>query len=393
VIAELRIDTGALRRNAARFATLVAPARLGAVVKANGYGHGLVPVARALEDVAARVLVYSGDEALALRAAGSEAELLVLGPVEPASLAALHQANVAITLWDEGAFARDIARVGAALGRPFDVHAKVDTGVTRLGLEPARAAVALEAYGRDPALRLRGVYTHLAAAEELESQFTLQQLATFETALAPLDAELRARGVQRHAAATAAAILFPKLRLDFVRVGIGLYGIWPSPETEAAASGTLELEPALAWTSELVVVRDVEAGRSVGYGCTFHTARPSRIAVVPIGYAEGVPRALSNRGAMLVHGKRAPIVGRVCMNMSFLDVTDVPQAQPGSRVTLIGRDGSASISANEFGEWADTIGYEIVARLPEAIPRRYVATSEIGAPLSAGASATRSSSR
>jgi alanine racemase len=388
VIAELRVDTGALRRNAARFAALVAPARLGAVVKANGYGHGLVPVARALEDVAARLMVYSGDEALALRAAGNSAELLVLGPVEPASLAALHQANVAITLWDEGAFARDIARVGAALGRPYDVHAKVDTGVTRLGLEPARTATALEAYGRDPALRLRGVYTHLAAAEELESQFTLQQLATFEAALAPIDAELRTRGVLRHAAATAAAMLFPKLRLDFVRIGIGLYGIWPSPETEAAANGMLELEPALSWTSELVVVREVEAGRSIGYGCTFRTARPSRIGVVPIGYAEGVPRALSNRGAMLVNGRRAPIVGRVCMNMTFLDVTDVPQAQPGSRVTLVGRDGTTSISANEFGEWADTIGYEIVARLPEAIPRRYFTSSDSAARASTGASVT-----
>ena len=388
MIAELRVDTGALRRNAARFAALVAPARLGAVVKANGYGHGLVPVARALEDVAARLMVYSGDEALALRAAGNSAELLVLGPVEPASLAALHQANVAITLWDEGAFARDIARVGAALGRPYDVHAKVDTGVTRLGLEPARTATALEAYGRDPALRLRGVYTHLAAAEELESQFTLQQLATFEAALAPIDAELRTRGVLRHAAATAAAILFPKLRLDFVRIGIGLYGIWPSPETEAAANGMLELEPALSWTSELVVVREVEAGRSIGYGCTFRTARPSRIGVVPIGYAEGVPRALSNRGAMLVNGRRAPIVGRVCMNMTFLDVTDVPQAQPGSRVTLVGRDGTTSISANEFGEWADTIGYEIVARLPEAIPRRYFTSSDSAARASTGASVT-----
>jgi alanine racemase len=150
----------------------------------------------------------------------------------------------------------------------------------------------------------------------------------------------------------------------------------------------LELEPALSWTSELVVVREVEAGRSIGYGCTFRTARPSRIGVVPIGYAEGVPRALSNRGAMLVNGRRAPIVGRVCMNMTFLDVTDVPQAQPGSRVTLVGRDGTTSISANEFGEWADTIGYEIVARLPEAIPRRYFTSSDSAARASTGASVT-----
>ncbi len=386
MIAELRIDTGALRRNAARFAALVAPARLAAVVKANGYGHGLVQVARALEKDVDRICVYSGEEALALRAGGVVAPLLVLGPVEPGALAQLHEAQVSVTLWDEGAFARDVSRVAAALGHPFDIHVKIDTGVTRLGLDVRRAAPAIGAYLRDPSLRVAGVYTHLAAAEELESRFTFEQLAAFDGALAPVDGELRARGVLRHAAASAAAILFPKSRYDFVRAGIGLYGIWPSPETQAASAGTLELDPALAWTSELVVVRDVEAERSVGYGCTFRTARASRIGIVPIGYAEGVPRALSNRGAMLVAGRRVPIVGRVCMDMSFVDVTDVPQAQPGSRVTLIGRDGDAEISANEFGEWADTIGYEIVARLPERIPRRYLATPESAAMASARSS-------
>ncbi len=386
MIAELQIDEGALRRNAARFAALVAPARLGAVIKANGYGHGLVPVARALAPEVERFLVYSGEEALALRAAGIELPLVVLGPVEPGALAALHRARIAITLWDEGAFARDVARVAAAAGRAFPVHVKIDTGVTRLGLDCARAAGALSAYGREPWLDLAGVYTHLAAAEELESEFTRGQLAAFEKALAPVTGELRARGTLRHTAATAAAILFPQSRLDLVRAGIGLYGIWPSPETQAAARGAIDLEPALSWTSELVVVREVEAGRSVGYGCTFHTERPSRIGVVPIGYAEGVPRALSNRGAMLVGGTRVPIVGRVCMDMSFVDVTDVPQARAGSRVTLIGRDGREAISANEFGEWAGTIGYEIVARLPETIPRRYLATVESAAMASARSS-------
>lgn len=386
MIAELKIDTGALRRNATRFAALVAPARLGAVVKANGYGHGLSAVARAFEGEAARLCVYSAEEALALRADGIGAPLLVLGPVEPSALARLHEARAAITLWDEGSFARDVSRVAEALGRPFDVHAKIDTGVTRLGLDVERAAPAVGAYLREPALRLEGAYTHLAAAEELESRFTLDQLERFERALAPLDAELRSHGVQRHAAASAAAILFPQSRFDFVRAGIGLYGIWPSPETQAAAGGAPELEPALSWTSELVVVRDVEAGRSVGYGCTFATTRPSRIGVVPIGYAEGIPRAVSNRGAMLVGGRRVPVVGRVCMDMAFLDVTDVPQARPGSRVTLIGSDGDAEISANEFGEWAGTIGYEIVARLPESIPRRYLATPERAAIASARSS-------
>jgi alanine racemase len=169
-------------------------------------------------------------------------------------------------------------------------------------------------------------------------------------------------------------MLFPNLRLDLIRAGIATYGIWPSNETRAAVGGALELEPALGWTTKLVVVRAVEAGRSVGYGCSFHTTRASRIGILPIGYAEGVPRALSGNGAALVAGRRAPFVGRVCMNMSFIDVTDIPDAVPSARVTLVGRDGDASLDANEVAEAAGTIGYELVARLPSEIPRRYVET-------------------
>jgi alanine racemase len=206
----------------------------------------------------------------------------------------------------------------------------------------------------------------------LESSFTLAQLERFSQSLAPLDAILAEGGVLRHAAASAAAMLFPKLRLDLVRAGIATYGIWPSEETRAAMRSVLELEPALAWSTRLVVVRDVEAGRSVGYGCSFHTERPSRIGVLPIGYAEGVPRAFSNSGFALAHGKRVPFVGRVCMNMSFVDVTDVPDARTGSRITLVGRDGDEAIDANAAAEAAGTIGYELVARLPSEVPRRYL---------------------
>ncbi|MGH7729276.1 MAG: alanine racemase, partial [Vulcanimicrobiaceae bacterium] len=189
----------------------------------------------------------------------------------------------------------------------------------------------------------------------------------------------------RHAAASAAAILYPALRLDLVRPGIALYGIWPSEATRAAAGASLVLEPALRWTSKLVVVRDVAAETPVGYGCAFRTTRPSRIGVVPLGYAEGLPRALSGRGALLVAGRRAPLVGRVCMNMAFLDVTEIPQAHAGSSVTLLGRDGRESIDANELAAAAGTIGYELVARLPAEVPRRYLQTEAIvSEPPSAG---------
>ena len=371
MIAELSIDLGAIRRNVARLGALAAPARYAAVIKANAYGHGLVAVAQALENQVAGFCVYRADEAVALREAGITAPVLVLGPVEPRELAGLSGSRTSITLWSEGTFRADVARAASAAGKRFSVHAKIDTGVTRLGLDRDRAAATVASYLADPALDVRGAFTHLAAAEELESSFTLAQLERFVQALAPLEVILAERGVLRHAAASAAAMLFPNLRLDLIRAGIATYGIWPSEETRAAMRSVLELEPALTWTTRLVVVRSAEAGRSVGYGCSFHTRRPSRIGVLPIGYAEGLPRALSNAGQALVGGKRVPFVGRVCMNMSFLDVTDVPDAQPGSRVTLVGRDGEEALDANAFAEFAGTIGYELVARLSPEVPRRY----------------------
>ncbi len=372
VRSELVIDLAAIRANVRALATLVRPARYLAVVKANAYGHGLVPVAQALGADVAGFCVYRADEAVTLRAAGITAPILVLGPLEPDELTAAYGARAAITLWSTGAFAREATRLAERGGRPLAVHAKIDTGVTRLGLDVAGAATAISGYLDEPALALRGAFTHLAAAEELESALTYEQLGRFERALGPLAGRLVAAGVTRHAAASAAAMLFPRLRLGAVRPGIATYGIWPSAETAAAISRTLELRPALRWQSELVVVRDVEAGRSVGYGCTFQTAVPSRIGVLPIGYAEGLPRALSNAGSALVAGRRVPFVGRICMNMSFLDVTAVPEAVPGSRVTLVGPDGDERIDANELAEAAGTIGYEIVARLPAELPRRYV---------------------
>ena len=384
LIAELTIDLGAIARNVARLKALVAPARYAAVVKADAYGHGLVPVASALAREVDAFCVYGVNEAAELRAAGIETPVLVLGPVEPNELAVAQESGAAIALWSTGGFARDAARTARERGCRFAVHAKIDTGATRLGLDRDRAAEALGAYLTDPGLEVRGVFTHLAAAEELESAFTLAQLEHFRRAIEPFEATLRERGVVRHAAASAAAMLFPNLRLDLVRAGIATYGIWPSPQTEAAVAGTLLLEPALSWTTRVVVVRAVEAGRSVGYGCAYHTTRASRIAVLPIGYAEGIPRAAGNSGSAIVAGHRVPFVGRICMNMSFLDVTDVPEAHPGSRVTLIGTDGGASIDANAFAEAAGTIGYEIVARLPAGVPRRYAgsATAAIASPRS-----------
>lgn len=363
--ARLEIDLEAIRANAVAIARFVAPARFGAVVKANAYGHGIIDVARALDGVVDRFCVYEVAEAVALRDAGVAAPILILGPIEPSDLDTAHACNATITLWDADAYARRVASVARRRKKPFSVHVKIETGVTRLGFAPTEAAAAFAQYARTPEISVDGAFSHLAAAEELDSDFTLVQLARYKEAIST------APPLTQHIAASAAALLWPQTRLDLVRVGIALYGLWPSPETQARLGDAVPLQPALRWTSELVAVREVEPETSIGYGRTYRTTATSRIGVVPIGYSEGIPRAVSNRGAVLVGGKRCPIVGRVCMNMTMVDVTGVTEAAPGSRVTLIGRDGDAILRAEDWADWAQTIDYEIVTRLPRELPRIY----------------------
>jgi alanine racemase len=368
VIAELAIDLAAIARNVDALAALTAPSRVVPVVKANAYGHGLVEVAHALAARTSRLAVYELDEALALRAAGIATPIHVLGPLPAARLRDACAAGVEITLWDGTAYLADASAAARAAGAPLRVHAKIDTGVARLGMRVADAPARLAEYAARPEFALTGAFSHLAAAEELDSTFTHEQLERFAQATRALPAR-----VERHIAATAAAMLWPETRLDSVRAGIGIYGLWPSPETEGVMRerGGFTLEPALAWRTQIVVVHDVPAHTPVGYGCAFHTKRPSRIGVVPIGYAEGLPRNAGDRAFVLVAGQRCRIVGRVCMNMAFVDCTEVPDAGPGSTVTLIGRDGAASLGADDLAAATGTIAYEIVARLPAHMPRRY----------------------
>jgi alanine racemase len=368
VIAELRIDLGAIVRNVDALAALVAPARVVPVLKSNAYGHGLVEVARALDGRVARLAVYELDEALALRAAGIAAPIHVLGPIPASSLDDAHAAGVELTLWDGGTYLDDVAAAAHHGGTPFRVHGKIDTGVARLGMRVADAPARLRRYEEHPSLVLVGAFSHLAAAEELDSTFTREQLDAFATATRNISPD-----VERHIAATAAAMLWPETRLDSVRAGIGIYGLWPSPETERTMRDRgFALQPALQWRTRLVIVHDVPAHTPVGYGCAYHTKRPSRIGVLPIGYAEGLPRNAGDRGHVLITGQQCRIVGRVCMNMTFVDCTDAPDALPGSIVTLIGSDEAASIGAAELAAATGTIAYETVTRLPAHVPRNYL---------------------
>jgi len=368
MIGALRISTGALARNAKTLRDLAAPARAAFVVKSNAYGHGLVETAKAIEAHADALCVYSIEEGLALRKAGIAVPVIVLGPSPVELLERALEHDLQITIWDADAYLETVANTAQRHGKTFPVQVKIDTGVRRLGVDPSRAPAILQRIARNPGIQLTGIFSHLASAEELDSAFTITQVETLNAAIdgAKLDG-----APLRHIAASAAAMLWPQTRLDMVRFGIALYGLWPSKQTHAAAPAELTLEPALSFESVIAAVRKIEAGTAVGYGGTFRAPRPMRVGVVPLGYADGIPRALSNRGAFAVGGKRCPVAGRVCMNMTILDLGST-NARPGDRVVLIGRDGDVAISADDWADWADTINYEIVARLPAGLTRTYV---------------------
>jgi alanine racemase len=374
VIGEIRISLGALRRNARALQSMVGNGRAAFVVKSNAYGHGLIPVAIAVEGFAARVCVFSVEEAIALRDGGVNAPILILGPVPPDQLIMALAVRAEVALWDTGAYLRELADAARRRGERFPVHVKINTGLNRFGLEYWEVADAIEDYARISELHIAGVYSHLAAAEEVDSTYTLEQLARFERSFAESAATFERCGTTplRHIAASAAAMLWPQTRLDFSRFGIALYGLWPSLQTrEALGSHAPALEPALVFRSSLVTVRTIGSGEPVGYGNTFHASSEMRIGVVPLGYSDGIPRALSNRGAFVVEGVRCPVVGRVAMNLTTLDVTSASGAKAGTPVTLIGGDGDAFVGVDDWAEWAETINYEIVSRLPTHIPRKY----------------------
>ena len=372
MIGTLRISTDALRANASALRALVQPHHAAFVVKGNAYGHGIVETALAIEGTASGFCVYNVDEALELRDGGVTKPVLILGPVPPDRLAEALEADAALALWDTKAFLHDLATAASRANRRARVHIKVNTGLNRLGLLPTDLPDAAETYVQMPQLEIAGVFSHLAAAEELDSPFTMLQLERFNEAFRLAEPVFAAHHAapMRHIAASAAAMLWPQTRLDLSRFGIALYGLWPSAATrEAMNGGKLPLQPALSYESELVVARTIEAGEPVGYGTTFHAPKQMQIGVVPLGYADGIPRALSNKGAVLVEGKRAPLIGRVAMNMFFVDLSHAPNAHTGSKVTLIGRDGDEEVTADDWASWSDTINYEIVTRLPSTLTR------------------------
>ena len=361
----LQIDLDAIAHNIRRLRA-IAGVPLMATLKADAYGHGALRVAHtALANGATALGVATLSEARALRDSGIAAPILVFGYTPPWQAREAVALGVACTLFDFDT-ARALAEAAAAFGRSASAHLKIDTGMARLGLPPADALAFLQELRALPhaeALHMDGIYTHFASADSADLTSAEAQLARFMGLLRELeDAQLRPPCA--HAANSAALLRLPAARLDMARPGIACYGLAPS----AAAPLPPDFRAALSFHTEVAQVKELPAGAPVSYGGTWVAARHSRIATIPVGYADGLRRAPPWR-EVLVRGRRAPIVGRICMDYAMLDVTDIPGVRRGDPVTLIGRQGEDAISADEVAGWLGTISYEVVATILPRVPR------------------------
>lgn len=384
------VSASALRHNVATLKSLVGDKLLGVVVKADAYGHGLASVATIAVDSGADWLVVNfAHEAAAVRALGgacATVPLYVCGTVFAHEADAIAQAQARVLVYDVDV-ARALDAASRARGVVTPVHIKIETGTHRQGLDVDSALALAEQIASMTGLVVEGISTHFADIEDTTDhrfadaqwQGLVDARKRFLDRGAPTGATgatgatVGTAGQARllvHAANSAATILEPKTHGDLVRAGIAAYGLWPSKETLAAwrerstpAMRAPELRPVLSWRARLAQVKDVPAGGYVGYGRTWRATRPSRIAIVPVGYFEGYDRRLSNVAHALVHGVRAPVRGRVCMNMCMIDVTDVPAARAGDVATLLGSDGDDRVSAEQLAGWMGSIHYEAVSRI------------------------------
>ena len=341
--------------------------KLTAVVKANAYGHGAVPVARtALENGAERLAVNRVVEGIELRRAGIAAPILILGYSPPWEAEAIVRHDLTPTI-TEREVALALAKAAASQGKTVPVHVKVDTGMGRFGLLPKEVVDFAKGLADFPNLRLEGLYTHFATADEADKSHTRRQFGIFLDVLKRLE-EAGIEVPIRHAANSAATLDLPETHLDMVRCGIAIYGLYPSAEV----SHSVPLKPAMSLKSRVARLRTLPAGSCISYGCTYVTSSPTRVALVPVGYGDGYHRLLSNRGQVLIRGRRTPILGRVCMDQFVVDVSDIPGVRLDDEVVVFGRQGEEEISAEEVAAWAQTINYEVVTALMPRVTRVYL---------------------
>lgn len=344
--------------------------KLLATVKANGYGHGAVRIAKLLEDKADYFALAAMDEAVQLRQAGITAPLLILGPVQPADYvrAANHKVTLTVSSLEE---AKAISACAENCGKTITVHFALDTGMSRIGFPcTEEAARQIEEAANLSGIIPEGIFSHFALADSKDKSYVNLQTENFRRMLAAIGVDFSIRHLYNSAAITE---LEPEF--DMAREGIILYGLLPSNEVDLGRIGGVK--PAMALRSHVSFVKTLPAGMPISYGCTYCTERDSVIATVMAGYADGVPRLLSNCGEVIIRGMKAPIVGRVCMDQFMVDVSHIPGACAGDVVTIFGADGNETITADKVAEKAKTIGYELVCGIAPRVPRIYLKNGEV----------------
>jgi len=363
------IDLDALAHNVRILAARAAPARLMAVVKANAYGHGAVACGRAaLEAGATSLAVVCVDEGEELRRAGIAAPVVVLGHT-PASDAERVAALALQPAVGDRALVEALSRAAAARGATVAIHMELESGLNRHGLPPDALVALAEAARALPGIRVEGLFTHFAAAEEGDQRFTRRQFDVLRATAARLPWV-----PTRHCSASASTLLDPEMALEVVRPGLAMYGYKPAPWV--GTGGAEPLLPVMSLRARIARVQEIGPGDTVGYGRTWAASRPSRIALAMCGYGDGYRRSFGNRAHVLVRGRRAPVVGRVSMDMAMIDVSAIPGVAQGEVVTFLGRDGEERVDADELASLADTISWEVLTAVTARVPRLYLRGGE-----------------
>ena len=359
----VEVDLGAIEENVHYFLQSTGRQFM-AVVKAEAYGHGAIQIAKTACKAGASWLgVARAEEAFELRVAGIDEPIFLLGWTPPAQLEALIEANVSLTYWDEAQLT-DISRAAEKVGSRANVHLKIDTGMSRVGVKPEEATQLAQEAGRIPSVYLEGVFTHFALADESDPASTDSQLRIFHEIISSWETSgLRPPLV--HCANSAAALRRPEAWYDLVRVGIAMYGLHPSSACKLPGV----VRPALTWKSRLSQVKVLPPGRGISYGHIYTTSSEERIGTVPVGYADGFRRVEGNE--VLVGGKRVPVVGRVTMDQIMVQLDSIPDAQPGDEVVIIGSQEAERISAEDVADRWGTINYEVTSGILNRVPRLY----------------------
>ena len=368
---QARVNLDAIRHNLQEVKNKIQDnVMLMAIVKADGYGHGAVPIAKAIGDstVVDAYGVAIIEEAVELRQAGITKPVLVLGytPMEQYEYVVTYDISQTVFQYE---MAKALSVEACRQNKNVKVHIKFDTGMNRVGFSDTKESIdAIKEIVKLPNLEIEGLFSHFACADETDRTYTENQLARFQNFCAWLDHENIYIPI-KHIANSAGIIEFPVAYFNMVRCGIATYGIYPS---DMVKKEEIKLIPAMEIKSHVIFVKDVEAGAGISYGATYITSKKMKIATIPIGYADGYSRNLSNSGKVIIHGQYAPIVGRICMDQFMVDVTDIDDVKQGDIVTLLGQEQGASIMAEELAEWSHSFAYELVCTVGKRIPRFYI---------------------